>query len=175
MRVFSVSSEASSDEAMLEHQQGVFRGIEQICTRSAKKYWQRQDLRPYEIDGNNVEQRRGNAEEEGVTLMEYVQLISHIQFERAQSSRNNNDGAVVETLMRTMKLLTWAEQVRRLALSGGREMNDDDIMSAVVGARDLICWLLDEEGEAAFNQMWEGKCVYGGLVMSEDDLCCCSL
>ncbi|KAL8634459.1 MAG: hypothetical protein Q9228_007946, partial [Teloschistes exilis] len=136
-----------------------------ICTRSAKKYWQTQDLCPYEIDGNNVERRKKNLEEEGVTLMEYVQLINHIQFERAQSCKNNNDGAVVETLMRTMRLLTWAEQVRRLAMSGGREMSDDGIMSAVIGARDLICWLLDHKGEAAFNQIWEGKCVYGGRTL----------
>ncbi|KAL9586468.1 MAG: hypothetical protein Q9212_000884 [Teloschistes hypoglaucus] len=174
-RISSLSSKASSHESILEDQQEFFREMEQICTRSARKYWQNQAFH-YKTNSNNSKRRRRDPEEEeGIALMEYVQRINHIQFECAQSYENNRDAVVAETLMRTMRLLAWAEQVRSLAVSGGREMSDDGIMRAVIGARDLVCWLLDDDGEAAFNQMWEGKFVYGGLVMSEDDLCCCSL
>ncbi|KAL8695470.1 MAG: hypothetical protein Q9218_000048 [Villophora microphyllina] len=186
----SSSTKKSSLACILDHQQEFFTKIEQICTRSAREYWwsqctglsgpsvtspctatlPKQGPHPYKSNDSNVEPGRDYPEESGITMMEYVQRINHIQLERARSCNIDSDAAISEALVRTMKLLTWAQQFSSLAESGGYAMSDEGIVEAVIGARDLICWLLDPDGEAAFNDLWEGKCVYGGLVMSEEDL-----
>lgn len=102
--------------------------------------------------------------------MEYIELVNIILLRRARAVSGNHDAALAESVWCIMKLLTWAQQVRKLAEDGEYRMNDDEIEEAVKGSRDLTCWFLDLEGEAALENLWEGKWINGGLVFCDEDL-----
>ncbi|KAL8703294.1 MAG: hypothetical protein Q9201_003535 [Fulgogasparrea decipioides] len=190
-----VSARGLTPEPILNYQQNLFKKIEHLCFSAARTYWRGQfsdtlceslvsqssgsvlselwHLR-YDNDNPGSNQIQIDRDEQDVTLMTYVQWINWTQLERAKMVDDDSDAAVSEAVERTQKLLTWAEQVRSLAERGGYGMSDDYIMEAVIGARDLMCWLLDDEGEVALKNLWCGRWIYGGLVMGEEDLDCCS-
>lgn len=61
------------------------------------------------------------------------------------------------------KLITWAEQVASLAKDDGRDVSDGDVDKGILGASDLIRWLLDSDGEVLCNHLWSGFGIYGGF------------
>lgn len=190
-----VPAQRPNPDRILNYQYDLFKYTADLCIHAAEKYWccqfgttlpnssplqpstspLDQHFRTHDNDYNTSTHEQSYRDEQNVTLMEYVQRINYVLLERAKAVNNDSDAAIMEAMMRTMKLLTWAEQVQSLAERGGYGMSDDDIVAAVTGARDLICWLLDGEGEVEFNDLWQGKWVYGGVVMSEEDLDACGI
>lgn len=181
----------SASKRIVACQENLFRDIENICTNAAKKYWDNQSSSTFSLpsilhrctsafnqrshqdvrDCTGQSQQHRHGDRRDVSLMEYILRINDILLRRAKLIQGDSGAATAESLARMMKLLTWAEQVRNLAERGGDGMSDDDIEEAVKGARDLICWLLDLEGEMEFDKLWHGKWVDGGLVLCEEDVC----
>ena len=187
----SVAADQTISDPILACQYALFQSTNKLCTQAAEKYWQSQAYRtPSALPSNqgSVHWLQGHRNlhhdirpssnqsqvcrhhDFNVTLMEFVQRINCIQLERATLANSDSDAAITEALDDTMNLLTWVEQVQSIAKNGGYGMRDDDIVEAVMGARKIICWLRDKETETKLNNLWDGKFIHGGLVLSHEDL-----
>lgn len=186
-----IPDEVSAFVPIILRQQRLFREVGITCTSVARKFWgshcsgisslppithystissylsRHSHLSDGGYSGQGTQHNRAD-EQEG-SLKEYILRINDFIFRRATAVAVNRDTAVTDSLTETMKLLTWTEQVKNIAESGGRGMSDNDIEEALGAARDLLCWLSDAEGLDEFDQVWDGMFVDGGLVLSDED------
>ncbi len=183
----SVMSSVTSS-GIADRQRGLFERLVRICTTAARTYWRSQfrshltaavvDRRrtehgryrvtPYSRPANRpyhvlqrAHQRRAHAAEEAPRgLMDILVRIADGLWERAIASGSHAEE--LQAVHRMGNLYSWGDRV----LGATRVtdfLSDENVYTVVMAARDLVSWLLCEEGKREIDELWEGRWGFGGF------------
>lgn len=179
-----ISSPTSS--GISDQQRDLFEAMIRICTDAARTYWRSQfppqstatvypprtqhgryRVAPYDRPANQpyhvllgAHRRRAQAAEGPRGLMDFLVRIADGLWERAIASRSHAEE--LQAVHRMGNLYSWGDRV----LGAAREtdvLSDEAVYAVVMAARDLVSWLLCEEGKREIDALWVGRWGIGGF------------
>ncbi|MCJ1366972.1 hypothetical protein MMC16_006103 [Acarospora aff. strigata] len=185
-----LSSQTSS--GMDTQQRDLFEALVRVCTNAARTYWRSQCrsystavvYRPRAEHGRyrtapygrpasrsyhvmmGAQRRRTLVAEAPRGLMDHLVCIADGLWERAIASGSHAEE--LQAVHRMGNLYSWGDRV----VNAAREMellSDEAVYAVVMAARDLVSWLLCEEGKREIDGLWEGRWVFGGIGVGRVD------
>lgn len=181
----SVMSSVTSS-GIADRQRDLFERLVRICTTAARTYWRsqfRSHLTAAVVDRRRTEhgryrvtpygrrpasqpyhvlpsshRRRAHAAEAPRALMDFLVRIADGLWERAIASGSHAEE--LQAVHRMGNLYSWGDQVLG-ATRVTDVLSDETVYAVFMAARDLVSWLLCEEGKREINEMWECRWGFG--------------
>jgi len=181
----SITSSPTSS-GIADQQRDLFEALIRICTTAARTYWRSQfrsrstavvyrprtehgryRVAPYDRPASQpyhvllgAHRRRAHVAEAPRGLMDFLVRIADGLWERAIASGSHAEE--LQAVHRMGNLYSWGDRVLS-AVQGTDVLSDEAVYTVVMAARDLVSWLLCEEGKREIDALWEGRWSFGGF------------
>lgn len=182
----SITSSPTTSIGIADQQRDLFEALIRICTTAARTYWGSQfhsrltavvyrprtergryRVAPYDRCASRpyhvllgAHRRRAHAAEAPRRLMDFLVRIADGLWERAIASGSHAEE--LQAVHRMGNLYSWGDRVLG-AVQGTDVLSDEAVYTVVMAARDLVSWLLCEEGKREIDALWEGRWGFGGF------------